>query len=311
MLSRQVAKREASVAGAGSMATPQRPLARLRRLSEDLSLTPPALEQKRVAHSPSRPACQLERPGVKRPNHAAVDQKLIGSAPEQAIAATLLDTSTSEAALDSVATGTQSTSCLEVVPYVDPGALFGSRNSFPSGGEVVLYEDAAQPIVSSIASGLSVKPGKKKERKNKYFEEVRGSDLVEIPADDFDLSWADRPKRRRIPTLEFWRGERVIYEKLPGSAGLTATAVVFNKAGDRERSLAIEDREARLAIKDKRRLPALKDKPRQPAIKDKPRQPALKDKLRQPALKDKPRQAAPKDKPRPRRKKRRIEDDDS
>jgi len=166
------------------------------------------------------------------------------------------------------------TTSLEIVPY--------TRKA--SATALVPFKASATALVNPNASGSIVTPGKRIGKKTN-FDDLRGTCLEVVSVDAFSApsassssaegdSWHDRPKRRRIPTLEFWRGEHIVYERLPGSTGLSAKAVVLNTAGEkRERRVqkAIEDREAQLALKDKRRHLAIKDKRRLPALKDKPR----------------------------------------
>lgn len=341
--------------------TPQR--GRPSRLANDLSLTPPVIQQKGNAFLRMPSASQL----------GANLRKLGEPALEAAVADTYVDSSTGETSSPPLsntgAIGSQSTSCQETAPdaslrmeeYRRRGIIASNRvpqvlkedpdvdhetpssgtspsadaktynlqATLTSGGEIVPYADAAESLVASQTTATSHPPAKKRGRRNSYFEEVRGTDLVEIPADDFDLSWADRPKRRRIPTLEFWRGEKVIYERKSGD-GLSAKAVVVNRAGERERLRAIEDRKAQLAIKDKAGFNsdqlAIKDKAildceSRLSIKDKARleresRLAIKDKARlerasQLAIKDKARRPVPKPKPKSRQQKsRRVPDSD-
>jgi len=60
--------------------------------------------------------------------------------------------------------------------------------------------------------------------------------MMEVPIDAFATPEADDepprryPRRTRIPVLESWRGERVIYERLPGSKTLSVRGVQLNCA---------------------------------------------------------------------------------
>lgn len=97
--------------------------------------------------------------------------------------------------------------------------------------------------------------------KNSFYESLRGTQLEEVVFTPTKELEGGRPKRRRIPPVEFWRGEQVIYERLPGSNELTMTGVIYNTAG------GVGNHQ--LAILDRDRMPALKDKPRLKALKDK------------------------------------------
>lgn len=110
---------------------------------------------------------------------------------------------------------------------------------------------------------LPPEPVKKRQRRD--VGALRGLDLQEVslsmaaaenPADRAD----SRPRRRRIPPLEFWRNERVEYERLPGSDMPTIRAVVRNMATYGTDLLALENRPKQLAIEDG--LPAPKAKRR-------------------------------------------------
>lgn len=141
-----------------------------------------------------------------------------------------------------------------------------------SNMQLVPYTGAATSLVCTTSSDETTKPlGKRSRKKSSSFEELRGRDMVEVPIDFFGTGSGNRPKRIRIPVLEFWRGEEVIYQKLSGHHGLSVKAVLLNRCGKRWAQLAIEDREALLAIRDREAL-AIEDKPRLPALKDKPRQ---------------------------------------
>mmetsp|Transcript_15084 Transcript_15084/g.23819 ORF Transcript_15084/g.23819 Transcript_15084/m.23819 type:complete len:403 (-) Transcript_15084:28-1236(-) len=97
--------------------------------------------------------------------------------------------------------------------------------------------------------------------KNSFYESLRGTQLEEVVFTPTKELEGGRPKRRRIPPVEFWRGEQVIYERLLGSNELTMTGVIYNTAG------GVANHQ--LAILDRDRMPALKDKPRLKALKDK------------------------------------------
>jgi len=66
---------------------------------------------------------------------------------------------------------------------------------------------------------------------------MRGTAMLQVPiealenTDELDCEQRQgRPKRIRIPTLEFWRGERVIYERTKGSAAPSVCGVLLNGA---------------------------------------------------------------------------------
>lgn len=62
---------------------------------------------------------------------------------------------------------------------------------------------------------------------------LNNSALVEVPLaafEDAGPSSGGRPKRRRMPPLEFWRNERIVYERLPGQECMGIRSVVLNRA---------------------------------------------------------------------------------
>lgn len=96
---------------------------------------------------------------------------------------------------------------------------------------------------------------------------LRGLDLKEVPVAEIAAQTSEtqangRPRRLRFPPIEFWRNERIEYERLPGSFCPSVRAVVRNMAtfgknllalGDRPEQLAIEDTHPKeLAIEDRR-----------------------------------------------------------
>lgn len=96
---------------------------------------------------------------------------------------------------------------------------------------------AVQPVSSlgellqlQSETALVVRP-LKKPRIGAWAAQMRGTALVEVPiekpASDSD---GQRPRRFRMKPLEFWRGERVILERLPGSAMPSLKSVVLNCA---------------------------------------------------------------------------------
>jgi len=92
----------------------------------------------------------------------------------------------------------------------------------------------------------------KKPRTARWMSEIRGTALVEVPIEDLDTTPADadadvpaeRPHRVRMKPLEFWRNERVIYERLPGAQTPSVCRVLLNVAPRAEdlpkRSLALQ-----------------------------------------------------------------------
>jgi len=70
--------------------------------------------------------------------------------------------------------------------------------------------------------------------------EMRGTAMLDVPIETFakadepeeesDSEKSSRPRRTRIPTLDFWRGERVIYERTKGSATPSIKSVRLNGA---------------------------------------------------------------------------------
>lgn len=135
--------------------------------------------------------------------------------------------------------------------------------SWPASLEIVPYDPAALALVP-------IEPTKKRGRKRKEASQIDDSldELVEVPYEVFAPDGGHRSKRARIPRLDAWRGEHIVYEKLDRSGTLSVKAVVLNRSGEIWGQLwgrlAIEDRQALLAIKDKPRLLALKDKPSTP-----------------------------------------------
>lgn len=86
-------------------------------------------------------------------------------------------------------------------------------------------------LLGKYAAGdIAWMPPVKRPRRSRWMAEKRGTALMEVPIDalntaistpetstDADGQKQHSKKRVRIPTLEFWRNERPIYERLPGS----------------------------------------------------------------------------------------------
>lgn len=197
---------------------------------------------------------------------------------------------------------TVAASCEDRAPTPEAGQPSEDAAATSSCFDLVPYEPTADSVAPSNALGTSNKPAKKKAKNSDYFEEIRGSQLEVVPIVDLmPPTTGGRPKRLRIPPLEFWRGERVIYERAPGSDTVSVKGVVLNRAGGSRRQLAISDKE---------KLPALEDKPRSRVDRPSKRKLAIEDKRRLPALEDKRKPLALTDKPRSRRRSRRLADDD-
>lgn len=277
----------------GMSATPQRN--RPAQSANNLGLTPPPLVHRANSQKHSHAPPELER-------HVGKPQKPVRvSAPAHAQPA--LIEAVDDAALGSCIrerthAGTdcqQLTSCLEIVPSGAVPARSRSSALQPTSLELVPYEPDARAIVP-------FKPARKKARKNDAaLDELRGRDLVEVPIAVFTTGGGGlRATRPRIPMLESWRGEYVVYNN---SAGCTAKAVVINRSGARLSRLALSD-SALLAIEDCKPLFAIEDQQRCPALKDQS-QPR-----RRKPIEDKNRCPTQPDKSKPRRRKRRLEDDE-
>lgn len=75
-------------------------------------------------------------------------------------------------------------------------------------------------------------------RVRRDFNELRGLACAELPLEVACMGLpmagegtGGRPKRCRLPPLQSWRGEHLVYERLPGSATAVIKGVVRNEAG--------------------------------------------------------------------------------
>lgn len=93
------------------------------------------------------------------------------------------------------------------------------------------------------ARDVQYMPPLKKPRTARWMAESRGTAMMEVPiaalehadksrnvAPEGDAPPRRFAKRTRIPRLDFWRNERAIYERLPGSAAPSVVAVSMNFA---------------------------------------------------------------------------------
>lgn len=122
----------------------------------------------------------------------------------------------------------------------------GKRAMPTSPGRTAVVPAATTPppqrgLVSSLGRLLEALPlpPLKKPRTARWMDEVRGTALMEIPIAAMDTESLDpdadeksttRPRRIRMRPLEFWRGEHVVTERIPGSACPSVCAVVLNCA---------------------------------------------------------------------------------
>mmetsp|Transcript_118694 Transcript_118694/g.221864 ORF Transcript_118694/g.221864 Transcript_118694/m.221864 type:complete len:649 (-) Transcript_118694:71-2017(-) len=112
------------------------------------------------------------------------------------------------------------------------------------------------PETDELAVMSTEKPAKRPSAKIRWdVQAIRGLELEKVPlakiAKVSETSANGRPKRLRIPPIEFWRNERLEYERLPGSICPSVKAVVRNVATYGKPLLALEDRPEQLAIEDR------------------------------------------------------------
>lgn len=113
-----------------------------------------------------------------------------------------------------------------------------------SGGPPGPASSLGNLLERHAATGVSpLMPPLKKPRTSRWMAEDRGTALMEIPIEalaaadsnitakpDGDESPRRYPKRIRMRPLEFWRNERVISERLPGSATPSICRIALNVA---------------------------------------------------------------------------------
>jgi len=127
---------------------------------------------------------------------------------------------------------------LEEVPAVSPRRY--AKRSLPTSpvrtNTTLASVAAARPVTSfgellqqQSETALVVQP-LKKTRIGAWAAQMRGTALVEVPIKHPASDSDGRPRRFRMKPLEFWRGERVILERLPGSAMPSLKSVVLNCA---------------------------------------------------------------------------------
>jgi len=99
-----------------------------------------------------------------------------------------------------------------------------------------------QSAAAPTAPAVRVAPTPlKRPRTTRWMAEARGTALLEVPIEALAVAEGEEPdeseqgprrypRRVRIPTLDFWRGERVIYKRTKGSATPSVEAVLFNGA---------------------------------------------------------------------------------
>lgn len=248
--------------GSAGLAAPLAPApARWGRVSASGARAAPVLE----TPSPRRTSTEADQPEVTPPKtelgNAGLPRLLRAStgpragSPGQRLISTPLPTWAAADAKELAEPGTAEADISRTTASASPNRRLRTKTPPGSPARAAAEPRAATPPPHQLVSGpasslgnllertcathaLGAMPPMKRPRTARWMEEQRGTVLMEIPIEalqepesaDPDTHPRRFPKRIRMPPLEFWRNERVVYERTPGTKTPSIKGVVLNFA---------------------------------------------------------------------------------